>query len=151
MDTFLISFVSGGGDTVGKMMILTFKDSEEALLRRLIDSLGALEYQQVELPMEPLLKIGTLSLHPLESRIEQGGTSYTLGRQQFQILYLLARNPGRTFQKSQIYSMVWEGAEPIQVNETIRYHISELRKTLLELTGKACIETVWGVGYRFVE
>ena len=136
---------------MGKMMILTFKDSEEALLKRLIDSLGALEYHQVELPMEPLLKIGNLSLHPLESRIEHDGISYTLGRQQFQILYLLARNPGRTFQKTQIYSMVWEGAEPIQVNETIRYHISELRKTLLELTGKACIETVWGVGYRFVE
>ncbi|MDO5411451.1 MAG: winged helix-turn-helix domain-containing protein [Lachnospiraceae bacterium] len=133
------------------MMILTFKDSEEALLKRLIDSLGILEYQQVDLPAEPLLQIGTLSLHPLESRIEHDGISYTLGRQQFQILYLLARNPGRTFQKTQIYSMVWEGTEPIQVNETIRYHISELRKILLELTGKACIETVWGVGYRFVE
>ena len=136
---------------MGKMMMLTFKDSEEALLKRLIDSLGALEYQQVELPTEPLLKIGNLSLYPLESRIEQDGNSYTLGRQQFQILYLLARNPGRTFPKSQIYSLVWADAEPIQINETIRYHISELRKTLQELTGRECIETVWGVGYRFVE
>lgn len=58
---------------MGKIMILTFKDSEEALLKRLIDSLGALEYQQVELPTEPLLKIGNLSLYPLESRIEQDG------------------------------------------------------------------------------
>ena len=77
MDIFLIPFVSEGGEPVGKMMILTFKDSEEALLKRLIDSLGALEYQQVELPTDPLLKIGNLSLYPLESRIEQNGTSYT--------------------------------------------------------------------------
>lgn len=47
---------------MGKMMILSFKDSKETLLKRLIDSLGALEYYQVEIPTEPLLKIGKLSL-----------------------------------------------------------------------------------------
>lgn len=46
---------------MGKMMILTFEDSEEALLKWLMDSLGALEYQQGELPTEPLLKVGNLS------------------------------------------------------------------------------------------
>ena len=33
----------------------------------------------------------------------------------------------------------------------IRNHIGEIRKALVELTGRDCIETVWGIGYRLQE
>ncbi|MCD7998796.1 MAG: winged helix-turn-helix domain-containing protein [Clostridiales bacterium] len=97
---------------------------------------------------EPLT-VGALTLVPQEYKVEQNGVSRTLGRRQFAILHLLARNPGRTFAKEQIYSHVWEEFAPINVDETIRYHIGEIRKALRELTGQDGIETVWGIGYRF--
>lgn len=53
--------------------------------------------------------------------------------------------------KEQIYSHVWNEIVPINVDETIRYHISEIRKKLNELADIDCIETVWGIGYRFKE
>ena len=133
------------------MIVLTFSEAEEEVLARLLDSLKAMKYEQIEISVEPPLTVEGLILHPQEARIEYGGRSRFLGPQQFAILYLLARNPGRTFRKSQIYSLVWERTAPIHIDETLRYHISEIRKVLLELTGREYIETVRRIGYRFRE
>ena len=108
------------------------------------------DFQITELPAATSLTIGALTLDPQEYRIEQNGRSRFLGRRQFAILHLLARNPGRTFGKEQIYTHVWDEFAPINADETIRYHIGEIRKALRELTGQDGIETVWGIGYRFV-
>lgn len=131
--------------------MLAFDDTEEAAVNSLLESLAPMAqyFQITELPMAEPLTVGALTLVPQEYKVEQNGVSRTLGRRQFAILHLLARNPGRTFAKEQIYSHVWEEFAPINVDETIRYHIGEIRKALRELTGQDGIETVWGIGYRF--
>ena len=136
---------------MGKIIVLSFSDTEEATVKRLLDSLTltAREFQITELPAAAPFTVGALTLDPQEYRIEQNGRSRSLGRHQFAILHLLARNPGRTFGKEQIYTHVWDEFAPINVDETIRYHIGEIRKALRELTGQDGIETVWGIGYRF--
>ncbi|MCD7964314.1 MAG: winged helix-turn-helix domain-containing protein, partial [Clostridiaceae bacterium] len=135
----------------GKIVVLAFSDTEEAVVKRLLDSLvlTAQEFQITELPAATPLTVGALTLDPQEYKIEQDGRSRSLGCYQFAILHLLARNPGRTFAKEQIYTHVWDEFAPINVDETIRYHIGEIRKALRELTGRDGIETVWGIGYRF--
>lgn len=40
---------------------------------------------------------------------------------------------------------------PINVEETVRYHVSDIRRKLTEMSGKKFIETVWGIGYRFCD
>lgn len=42
-------------------------------------------------------------------------------------------------------------ATPINVEETVRYHVSDIRRKLTEMSGKKFIETVWGIGYRFCD
>ena len=68
---------------------------------------------------------------------------------EFEILHLLARNPGRVFSKEQIYDIVWK--EPYSGDHNIvMSHIRNIRKKIEDDPSKPMyIQTVWGVGYRF--
>ena len=68
---------------------------------------------------------------------------------EFQILHLLARNPGRVFSKEQIYNRVWK--EPyFDGHNIVMSHIHNLREKIEDNPSKPIyIQTVWGVGYRF--
>jgi DNA-binding response OmpR family regulator len=66
------------------------------------------------------------------------------------ILLLLAKNPFTTFEKSEIYRHVWQ-LKDVDGNNTVTVHIKSLRTKLHDTQKKATfIQTVWGVGYRFV-
>ena len=68
---------------------------------------------------------------------------------EFEILRLLARNPGKVFSKEQIYDIVWK--EPYSGDYNIvMSHIRNLREKIEDNPSKPIyIQTVWGVGYRF--
>ena len=68
---------------------------------------------------------------------------------QFEILQLLAKNPGRVFPKEQIYDMVWH--EPYAGDYNIvMSHISHIREKIEDDPAHPFyIQTVWGVGYKF--
>ena len=70
---------------------------------------------------------------------------------EFEILLLLANNPGRVFSKEQIYDSVWK--EPYSVDYNIvMSHISHIREKIEDDPGNPVyIQTVWGVGYKFNE
>lgn len=124
---------------------------EEKVLHAILNVLQVDEFQQLELDSKSVLSLTNLTLYPQECKVEQNGKNLVLGRRPFELLHLLAQNAGRTLTKEQLYCRVWNDAVDINVDETIRYHISEIRKKLIELTGASCIETVWGIGYRFIE
>ncbi|MCM3740813.1 response regulator transcription factor [Oceanobacillus luteolus] len=67
-----------------------------------------------------------------------------------EILFLLARNAFITFEKAKIYEHVWQLMN-VDGNNTVTVHIKSLRTKLID-TGKQAkfIQTVWGVGYRFI-
>ena len=120
--------------------MLSFNDAEEQIVNKILDSLATMDFQQINFSAESVLSFSNITIYPQEC-----------SRRQFALLYLLARNVGRILTKEQIYSHVWNEIVPINVDETIRYHISEIRKKLNELADIDCIETVWGIGYRFKE
>ena len=68
---------------------------------------------------------------------------------EFEMLHLLARNPGKVFSKEQIYDIVWK--EPYFGDYNIvMSHIRNLREKIEDNPNKPIyIQTVWGVGYRF--
>ena len=71
---------------------------------------------------------------------------------EFRLLECLIRQPGRAFTRHQLMdASIGEGS--IVLERTIDVHIKTLRKKLDEVTGGAAevIETVRGVGYRFLE
>ncbi|QTM99028.1 response regulator [Sediminibacillus dalangtanensis] len=67
-----------------------------------------------------------------------------------ELLLLLAKNPFKTFSKAELYLHIW-GQQELQGNNTVTVHIKSLRTKLKDQTRSAkYIETVWGVGYRFI-
>src|SRR5690554_1754596 len=69
-----------------------------------------------------------------------------LPRKEFELLALLNSKPGNVFEREEILSSVW-GDGIVVGDRTIDVHIRKLREKL----GTHYIQTVKGVGYRFVE
>ena len=67
---------------------------------------------------------------------------------EFDILYLLASNPGKVFSTDDIFEKVWH-EKVYEANNTVMVHIRRLRGKMKEddRTDKI-ITTVWGVGYK---
>lgn len=132
-------------------MIISFSPDEEQLLNQIMDMLGKSHFELIERTEEAFIASSRMKFYPREQRIEIQSENLLLGRKQFALILLLARNPNRIFTKEEFYNYVWNDAVPVNVEETIRYHISDIRKKLYGLTGENFIETVWGIGYRFQE
>ncbi|HEV2034985.1 MAG TPA: response regulator transcription factor [Candidatus Dormibacteraeota bacterium] len=69
-----------------------------------------------------------------------------LTRKEFELLALLASNPGRAFSREFIVERIW-GSDFDGFERAIDTHITRLRRKLGPLGER--IVTVWGVGYRF--
>lgn len=68
---------------------------------------------------------------------------------EFEILQLLAQNPGRIFPKEQIYDIVWKESYSGDYN-IVMSHIRHIREKIEDDPGHPIyLQTVWGVGYRF--
>lgn len=68
-----------------------------------------------------------------------------LPRKEFELLYLLASNNNKVVTRDRIFEAIW-GKDVIVVDRTIDVHIRRLRKKI----GSEFIQTVKGVGYKFV-
>ena len=69
---------------------------------------------------------------------------------EFQTLVYLSSQPGRVFTKEQIYQSVWK-EEPVDVSSSVFCIIANIRQKLRKVTKKEYIQTVRGVGYKFVD
>ena len=66
---------------------------------------------------------------------------------EFDILYLLASNPGKVFSTDEIFEKVWN-EKVYEANNTVMVHIRRLRGKMKEERQDKIITTVWGVGYK---
>ncbi|MDO4488336.1 MAG: response regulator transcription factor [Eubacteriales bacterium] len=67
---------------------------------------------------------------------------------EFDILYLLASNPGKVFSTDEIFEKVWN-ERVYEANNTVMVHIRRLRGKMKEDQRQdKIITTVWGVGYK---
>ncbi len=99
--------------------------------------------------LSPLIAYKDLLIDPSQHMVKMRGRIVTLTLKEFDILYLLATNPGIVFTKEQIYTHIWK--ETASVGAAIVFdHISSLRKKLrLPPRDTEYIQTVYKVGYRF--
>jgi DNA-binding response OmpR family regulator len=67
---------------------------------------------------------------------------------EFGLLLLFANNPGKVFTRAQLLDSIW-GYDFLGDSRTVDIHIQRLRKKLGIYSSR--IETVFGVGYRFME
>lgn len=82
--------------------------------------------------------------------VDLSGAPLNLTRKEFDILFCLASHQGQILNKEQLYSYVWDSETSFNVDEVVKAHIKTLRKKL-SVANVQYIETVWGVGYRFVQ
>lgn len=95
------------------------------------------------------LEFGGLVISPEQRTVTLYGESIDLTPKEFDILYLLARQPKKVFSVENIFQQVW-GEAYYEGANTVMVHIRTLRKKLEEDKRKnKIIKTVWGVGYTF--
>ena len=97
-------------------------------------------------PAREVLRRGSLMVDPERFEVYVSGESVDLTRREFDLLYFLARNPGRVYGREKILERVW-GPDFFGTARTVDQHVAQLREKL----GSGWIETVRGKGYRFVE
>ncbi len=91
----------------------------------------------------------SLVIAPRYRQVLIQGAPLELTRIEFNLLYFMAKHPGQVFSRRELYQYVWDDYYELGRDETVKWHIKELRKKLAML-GRSVIETVWGVGYRFI-
>lgn len=94
------------------------------------------------------LKIGYLTINLVERRVYVNNNEVDLTAKEFDMLYLMAKNPGRVYTREDIFKYVWnEDAFDVR---TIDVHIKNLREKIEEVPkDPKYIITKWGVGYYF--
>ncbi|NQW32098.1 MAG: response regulator transcription factor [Actinomycetales bacterium] len=97
----------------------------------------------VEAPLEG----NSISLSRNKREVTLAGEVVELTMKEFELLAVLMEEPGRTVPRQELYSRVWD---PVWIGsgKTLDVHIAGIRKKLGDPT---YIETVRGVGYRFVD
>ena len=135
-----------GGELLGKLVILSFDDNDDAVFNKAIAALSSIaDFSTVAASADTPLLFGSLQIDPQRRLVWQAGQTVDLTPMEFDILLLLARRPGQVFSARQIYEAV--AADSFDASWTgISSMVYKLRRKL----GAGIIETVRGHGYKFV-
>lgn len=99
-----------------------------------------------------ILTYKDLEINFSKRTVTQSGRPLQLTRTEFDILSLLAANPGRAFSKEALYELVWK--EPYYGEENVlNSHMNRLRTKLKNPVKPELvyIKTLWGIGYKMEE
>lgn len=96
-----------------------------------------------------VMNTGPVLVDYADRKVRVQGNEVSLTKTEFDILELLSKNRGRIFDKETIYEKLW-GYDKEGNSESITEHIRRIRKKIGAHTGQEVIETVWGVGYRWI-
>ena len=136
---------------MGKILLLSFEDNEDEIIGALLSVLqaGRTSCRLEEVRMQSEVKYKDMLISVETREVIRHDKKINLTFTEFEILQLLAQNPGRVFSKEQIYDLVWK--EPYSGDYNIvMNHIRNIREKIEDDPGKPVyIQTVWGVGYRF--
>lgn len=98
-------------------------------------------------PSHPPFRFGPLSIQHAERLVKLHDQKIDLTPKEFDLLVLLTSHPGWVFKREILLQQIW-GDSYEGFDRTVDNHITRLRKKLGSLG--ECIDTVWGVGYRFL-
>ncbi|MCB0013400.1 MAG: response regulator transcription factor, partial [Anaerolineales bacterium] len=115
----------------------------KALLRRVaLDKADVVETTQT---------VSGIEINFDRREVRKNGHLLTLRHKEFELLALLLSRPGQVFSRAEIFDAVW-GTDWLGDTRTLDVHIRWLREKLEEDPGNPqLIQTIRGVGYRFVD
>lgn len=91
-----------------------------------------------------------LTLKPLRGEIHYKGEPIVVTHHEFRLMYFLMRHPNQILTREQIVEELYPNQEKIVTERTVDVHIGKLRERLKYDGDSEIIETVRGMGYRFV-
>lgn len=77
------------------------------------------------------------------------GEAISFVKKEFEIVEFLSTNSGQVFDKERIYERIW-GLDSEGDSSVVTEHIRRIRTKFISAGSKSHIETVWGVGYKWV-
>lgn len=96
------------------------------------------------------LEVEELSMDAVSHEVKVKEKPVHLTRTEYAILKLLMQNPKQVIAKSVILERISEDT-PDCTENSLKQHISNLRKKLRDVGGKEYIEAVWGIGFKLTE
>jgi DNA-binding response OmpR family regulator len=101
-------------------------------------------------PPPATLAFGEVELDGRAREVRLRGERLRLTGREFELLWFLASHPREVFSREQLMRSVW-GYEPSLDTGTVTVHVRRLRSKIEDdPAAPRRLETVWGVGYRFV-
>lgn len=105
---------------------------------------------QAGVKLPEVIRVGLLEIDTARHTAILEGRSLHLTPSEFDLLVVLARHPGHTLTRQQLMDDLYQEAATA-VDRSVDSHIKNLRRKLESASNSLLIETVYGVGYRFVE
>lgn len=96
---------------------------------------------------DDVIHVGELIINPTTYDVSLRGKRVNLRFKEYELLRLLAANPGRVYTREALLSQVW-GYDYLGGTRTVDVHVRRLRSKI-EDADNLFIETIWNVGYRF--
>ena len=94
-----------------------------------------------------VIRAGDLVVNPGKYEVVLKGRRIDLRFKEYELLRLLAANPGHAYTREALLSRIW-GYDYFGGTRTVDVHVRRLRSKI-EDSGQSFIETIWNVGYRF--
>ena len=140
------------GGSIGKILLLSFEDDEDEMINSVLSALevGRRTYRIGETKLVSELYFDNLSISPDKREVTRNNRKIKLTFTEFEILFLLAQNPGKVFSKEQIYDIVWK--EPYFGDYNIvMSHIRNIREKIEDNPSNPIyIQTVWGAAINLI-
>ena len=132
----LAGFEAGADDYITKPI------KPRVLLSRLR---AVLRRDQTAASEDSVLRVHGLEIIRDEYIVRKDGETLNLPRKEFELLHFMASRPGKVFRREKLLEKVW-GEKVFVVDRTIDVHVRKLREKI----GNHYIQTVKGVGYKFI-
>ncbi|PKM95433.1 MAG: DNA-binding response regulator [Firmicutes bacterium HGW-Firmicutes-1] len=99
--------------------------------------------------LEDRIKIGDIMINKSTHEVVIGDKVVELPLKEFELLYLLAKNKGRVFDREYLLEKIW-GYDYFGETRTVDVHIRNIRKKIeVDDSNPIYIKTVRGIGYKF--
>lgn len=116
---------------IAKLLLLSLEEDEEVVLNAVMSALRSFENKtqlKEEIACEKLAFAG-MEIDASKRLVYRGEKEVNITFTEFEILHLLARNPGRVFSKEQIYDIVWKESYSGDYN-IVMSHIRNIREKI---------------------
>lgn len=117
--------------------------------RELLARMHAVLRRRAPAALPDAVQMAGLRLEPSTQRATAGTSALALGPIEFRLLNFLMHHPERVHTRPQLLDEVW-GRHAVLEERTVDTHVGRLRSALQPSGHQAHIETVRGIGYRFV-